>query len=424
MKKAGLFAKIIYYVFTFLIGILLALTLPNAFLELVESPHFVADSLTQGELYSVMILTGNYFNKTPVCDVHFDEGGGIFLFEAVMPVRTESEQELLNLESYALYKTYLGYIYGVKDSYKTYHTETNDTKLLVNSSKAVQLLDSDVDGDGTLDACATANDYGFIYFSIAEIEVGSSIGNLKLIDFSGDTFKSLDVNLDFGTSPFFTAVSSYVDEYNELLHQYNEAKTESERNSFDKQLEDKYYSFKSEFTQNENYVIVDKDNEEYQATKDLIAKPANVKASLVIVAYFILIYIIGDFLLGSHYIIKFFRWFIYGVCKVKPKDRKKLKKSEVFGHDYYSSVTMSLDLTDLPDFNESVQVKYTNSDVEIVFILLKENNYTATERIKAGTYVNPFIDMNREYAPVDLPDNLEVEGYKMDVKIKIIRREV
>ncbi|MCH5151389.1 MAG: hypothetical protein J1F65_01875 [Clostridiales bacterium] len=424
MKKAGLFAKIIYYVFTFLIGILLALTLPNAFLELVESPQFVVDSLEQGDLYSVMILTGNYFNKTPVCDVRFEEGGGIFLFEAVMPVRTEAEQELLHLESYALYKTYLGYIYGVQDSYDTYRTKTNDTKMLVNSSQEVQLLDSDVDGDGTLDACATARDYGFIYFSIAEIDVGSSIRSIELIDASGDTFKSLDVNLDFSTSQFFVTVSSYVTEYNDLLHQYNEAKTESERNSLDRQLENKYYSFKSEFTQNENYVVVDKDNEEYQATKALIAKPANVKASVVIVAYFVLIYIIGDFLLGSHYIIKFFRWFIYDVCKAKPKDRKKLKKSEVFGHDYYSSVTMSLDLTDLPDFNESVQVKYTNTDVEIVFILLKENNYTATERIKAGTYVNPFIDMNRQYAPVDLPDNLEVEGYKMDVKIKIIRREV
>ena len=84
---------------------------------------------------------------------------------------------------------------------------------------------------------------------------------------------------------------------------------------------------------------------------------------------------------------------------------------------------MSLDVSEIEDFSESVQVRYTNTDSELTFELLKENNYTAIERVKAGTYVNAWIDLNRDFAPVDMPENLIVEGYKMSVTIKIIKRK-
>ena len=70
-----------------------------------------------------------------------------------------------------------------------------------------------------------------------------------------------------------------------------------------------------------------------------------------------------------------------------------------------------------------MEIKYTNSDAEVKFTLLKAENYTSVQRIKAGVYVNPYIDIDRNYAPVDLPDNLEVEGYRMDKTVKIVRRK-
>ena len=120
---------------------------------------------------------------------------------------------------------------------------------------------------------------------------------------------------------------------------------------------------------------------------------------------------------------RFFRWLHYKTPWGKKAAAKRGVKKEGFGHDYFSQVTMSLDLSDLPDFNESIQVRYTNSDVQIVFVLMKENNYTVTQRIKADTYVNAWMEINKDYAPVDMPENLVVEGYKMDVKIKIIKRK-
>ena len=47
-----------------------------------------------------------------------------------------------------------------------------------------------------------------------------------------------------------------------------------------------------------------------------------------------------------------------------------------------------------------------------------------TVRIHAGVYRNPWIEMDRSYEAADLPENLVVEGFQMDVKIKIRDRGV
>ena len=95
----------------------------------------------------------------------------------------------------------------------------------------------------------------------------------------------------------------------------------------------------------------------------------------------------------------------------------------MFGHDYFSTVTLKLDLAEVPEFNGSVEIKYTREGEEAKFTLLKADGYAATLRLKAGIYVNPFIDIDRSYAPLDLPENLEVEGYQMEKVVKIVKRE-
>lgn len=429
MKKGRLFPKIIYYIFTFLLGIFLALTLPQYFYNFNKLPNFIADSLNDGDFYSAMLLTANYFNKQPVLSCEFESGGGIVLFETVMPAVAPDEEDATALQEGLLYKTFWGFVYGVERSYETYSTDSNKTKLVITELDdaepiTVRLLDFDYNDDGKLDGIATYNNYGFIVLDIADNMV-NSIGQMQLIDRDGEIFWTSDqLSLNF-ESDYFAQFDEFIEQFNLLIRRIANAGSDDVVSSLNAEIENLYLDYKAEYTSaNPNNIVVDGYNEDYTELQTKINKSSNVVASLIIVTYFICIYIIADFLLGSHYIIAFFRWFLYKVCKLQPKNKQKLSKEEVFGHDYFSMVTMSLDLTDLPDFSESVQVKYTNSDVEIVFILLKENNYTATERIKAGTYVNPFIDMNRAYAPVDLPDNLEVEGYKMDVKIKIIKREV
>ena len=151
---------------------------------------------------------------------------------------------------------------------------------------------------------------------------------------------------------------------------------------------------------------------------------ADTKAAIIVVAYFLCVYVIADFLLGHRFILRFFRWFLYKVCKVKPRQKKPPKRSEVFGNDYYCQVTFELDVTEIENFAESVQIRYTDSKgEEISFILLKQENYQATQRVKAGVYVNLWIDLNKtEYATQDLPEELFVEGYRKTFTVKILRR--
>ena len=355
--------------------------------------------LHTGQYDNAMSLVDGYHNREYVYQQDF-ENGGIVLFAATTLSENSGDEEDKTVDGDKLYKSYAGFIYGVQD-YDVFTTDNNLTQLNVadmdGNVKALTLLNYDSDGNGTKDGIATAEQFDYIYLELRQVDV-SSIKSLSFIDKNGETFKKFDdVNLTF-SEKFFEDVDDFVQEYN---RDYHSGKLPQLSNDF--------------LAKDDNYAI---------NTYGELKKQADRNSAIVIVVYFLSIYVIADFLLGNHYIIKFFRWFLYKVCKVKPKNKPKLQKNEIFGHDYYSSVTVSLDLEAVPDFNESVQIKYTNSDVEIVFILLKENNYTATERIKAGTYVNPFIDMNREYAPTNLPENLEVEGFKMDVKIKIIKREV
>ena len=401
MKKSRLFGKIIYYLFTFVLGIILAVMLPSFLMYFEVSLDKMAEYLDTGEYAEAMSLVGGYYNSEPVLEQKFDSGGGIVLFEATTLVYNSGEEDDQTVDESKLHNSYAGFVYGVGDTYQALSTGLNLTVLSVTpvegSAKSFDLLDYDADGNGSKDGISTLTQKGFIYLDF-DADTFSSIAKLTFLDKDGNVFQEID-GLSLGyNGQFFTDVAAFVAEYN---RDYNsEALTK---------LSEEFLS------KNESYSM---------SSHGDLQKIADKKAMITVVIYFVSIYIIGDFLLGNFYIIKFFRWFIYDVCKVKPKRKQKLSKKEIFGNDYYSSVTVSLDLEAVPDFNESVQIKYTNTDAEVVFILIKENNYTATERIKAGTYVNPFIDVNREYTTTNLPDNLEVEGYKMDIKIKIIKREV
>ena len=420
MKKGRLFAKIIYYLFVFLLGVLIAISLP-VILYSSNKDAFIADSLQSEDYQSAIQLLVPYYNTKYVSVNDINGGGKVVLFEATVESETTGER----------YNSYFGFLYGVKGIYNTYSTGNNQTMLVVTTlsgEKAdIELLDynQDEDEQGTLDCVWAIETNGYTYFDLPNTRL-ESVATLDFYDKDGQLLggSSIDLTslqLDF-SSQYFVDAKEMNDAYNAKLDEWTLASKDTSVS--DSQLE----QIKKELSDlnkqlHENFISKSDSYATFEIPKGLksIVVPKEVA---IIVSYFVAVYIIGDFLLGSHYIIKFFRWFLYKVCKIQPKNKQKLKKDEVFGHDYYSSVTMTLDTESVPEFNESVQIKYTNSDVEVVFILLKQNNYTATQRIKAGTYVNPFIDMNRDYAPTNLPDNLEVEGYKMDIKIKIIKREV
>ena len=401
MKKAKLFAKIVYYLFTISMGILLALFLPFYYFYSGESLNSMQQSLESGNYWEAMVLVGGYFNKQPVFQQDLPDGGGIVLFEAA----TLTEGQNAEGEEVAdgqMHKSYAGFVYGLKDIYEV---DGNDSlaKVVVTdvngNAHNVAVLNQDTDGDGKADRINTLTSNGFFYIDL-DIDTVQSVAKITVVDKNGNTFAEIpstgELNLTFQQA-FFADVNDFLVEYN---RDYQSDKCE--------QL-DREFRAKSENYVKSSYSVAPKGS-------------ADKKAAVVVVLYFVGIYVIGDFLVGNRYILKFFRWLLVKVFKVKFKE-KPVKNKEAFGHDYYCQVTFVLDPSAVEGFSDSVQIRYSNNDGEISFLLLKEENYTTTVRVKAGTYVNLWIDLDRQYATQNLPETLVVEGFRKALKIKIIKRE-
>lgn len=398
MKHGKLFAKIVYYLFTFTIGILLAVFLPYIFMSDGEYLNMMESSLKKGEYSEAMLLVGGYFDEEEVFQKDFEGGGGIVLFNAATLVYAEKEDEV---DEAKIHKAYAGFVYDIEDKYSVTAEHYNKTKMLVENAdgtvKEVELLDGDMNEDNVNDTITTYYTNGFFFIDLDE-DTFKSLRKLTFIDKDGNTFQEIELNLNY-EEQFFTDVSDFVDEYN--------------------------YDYKSEMLEELDKAFLNK-SEHYKISSLGVAQSkADIKAAIIVVVYFVTVYVIADFLLGHRFILRFFKWFLFKVCKIKPKQKNAPKRSEVFGNDYFCQVTLELDVKDIENFSESVQIRYTNDKgEEISFILLKQEGYKSTQRIKAGTYVNMWIDIDKnEYATQDLPETLDVEGYRKAFKIKILRRE-
>lgn len=397
MKRGKLFAKIVYYLFTLSVGVLMAIFLPYFYMYYGESLSIVNSSLKSGDYASAMELVGGYFDKTPVL-LSQDGNCEIVLFNAATLVYSDDEDAV---DESQLHKSYAGFVFGA-DSYDiNWSSGANNARLVVTDGDGnthdVDILNYDSDGDGVADSNATHLQYGFFYIDLDEATTGGSISAITLLDKDGNVFAEFAVDLTYG-EVFFDDVSAFVEEYNRDFSS------------------DKLSQLDAEFlAKNENYA---------KSSTGVAQSSADKKSAVIVVVYFVSVYVIGDFLVGGRYILKFFRWLLFKVFKIKPKQRTP-KYDEAFGHDYYSQVTFVLDVSAEENFSQSVEIRYTGQDgEEISFLLLKEQNYSVTKRVKAGTYLNLWVDLDRNnYALENLPSTLVVEGYQKAFKIKILRRE-
>lgn len=398
MKHGKLFAKIIYFLFTFTIGILLAIFLPFAYMSDGEYLNIMQSSLDDGEYADAMLLVGGYFDDRAVYTQQFEEGGGIVLFSAVTLVYTEDEEEVSEAK---VHKAYAGFIYGTEKVYDVTDEAKNKSEMLVEDGEGkvvnVDILDGDINGDQINDTVTTYYTNGFFYMEFDD-ETYSSLRKITFIDKNGNVFKEIALNLNFDEQ-FFTDVDGFVEEYNR--------------------------DYKSEKLNAINDELLAKSGNYKKSSMGIAKSKADTKAAIIVVVYFLCVYIIADFLLGYHFIIRFFRWFLYKVCKVKPKQKQRKEQKDFFGSDYYCQLTFELDLSKVGNFTESVQIRYTDvKGEEICFILIRQNRYVSTQRVKAGKYVNMWIDIDKsEYVTEDLPETLWVDGYRKTLKIKILRRE-
>lgn len=407
MKKGRVFAAIIYYLFTFSLGILMALFLPYLLYFYSESVNYIQDELESGNYANALSIVGGYYDDRYVFEQKFD-GGGIVLFTAItLEEGVDAEGEVL-ADRYVR-NSYAGFLYGAGD-YLVTKTEDNKTKIIVvdidGAEHSVEILNTNTDGDDndTKDTVATLLQNSFLFVDLTE-EV-KSIARIKFVDCDGDIYQQFEIEtpLDFGEK-FFEDVKPFVELYN------------AERPD----TEEGVAALENELAKTgDAFLALD---EHYKMSTDgVVQSKADTKSAIIVVVYFVAIYIIGDFLVGGRYILKFFKFLNRKVFKIKI-NRKAPKYKEAFGHDYFCKVTLSADVSEADDFNESVQVRYSNENGEIEFSLLKSNGYKQTLSVKAGDYVNLWVDINTDYATQDLPDTLEVEGFQKEITFKIIKRE-
>ncbi len=410
MRKGRIFANVLYYLFTFVIGFILAVSVPYYLAYYDYAIDYVVEALEKGEYSEAYLLTPAYYDSVPVYQEEFESGGGIVLFSSA--TLTEAEKGDQTVSNGAIHKAYGGFIYGVGETYKVTKTSLNKTQLIVTDNSGathnIELLDSDSSGDEIDDTSATHYYYGFIYIDLYE-DLCKSIDKITLIDADGNTFAELDVGLDYSES-FFDDVELLIEKNNQYTWITDDAERDSAETEL-KQLEEQFLAIDDAYTKQSTPVEVES-----------IKKRADHTATIVVIVYFICIYVIGDIALGGRYIIKFFKWLLVKVFKVKFKE-KRPKYNEVFGHDYFCKVTLQADVSAIENFDGSVQIRYSNEDSGVAFVLLKGRNYASTEQVKAGEYVNLWIDLDDKYVTKDLPETLVAEGYQKIITFKIIKRE-
>ena len=406
--KIKLFIKIIYYIAMFTLGAFLAIYLPNS-MYYSDTMNTITSSLSDGKYEKAMIYIGGYFNNndaTRYLNLYDEENNrGLILYEAA----TVNKRDNKNVMD----KSYAGFLFNAKD-YKAYKKTdpkkdvTNDTVLIVTdlngNKKNIDILDADINSDGVKDKISTLDDKGFIFLDLSEFRIGenlNSIASLEFRDSNYDVYQKFDLtekSFDYN-SKFFQDVTPFMDEYNTNSSSTNENL---------KKLDEEFRAISN------NYLI-----------SNYTAKDTNVagKSIAIIIIYFVIVYIVGDSLLGKRYLYRGIKKLIFKIFKIKPKDKDDGTK---YTQDYYSTVTISLNIevSDIDKFPNEVNISYNNENEILNFKLNKDNNYTEEARIKAGTYTNFRTDLKGPYKIIGNVSNVIISGFKTNIVLIIKDKEV
>lgn len=390
-KKFRIFVKIIYYIFTFGLGIVLALVLPGIYMY-----GFIAEdmnnSLFDGNYANSMNLIGGYYNSEYVLQQEIGNRAGFVLFEAATLQDTPADDKT-DVTPQQMKRVYAGFFYGLKRELFAYELEDtsleNQTAIYAYNQDErvkIEVLNYDTDSNGVMDSINTLENYDYIYFEILDTSI-EQITAIELVNCKGESFKKIEsLNLNYDTS-FFNTVLPFVEKFN--------------KNNGDSNLQ----SLEQKIL--ENYKKGDFGDAQSRATK---------RACIVVLVYFICIYVIADFLVGRHYIIKFTMFLIHKIKKRKNKDGDVPENQEAYGTDYYTKLTITLTCED--GLNGNFNLHYHNENDEINMIFTKENNYQITERTHAGEYFNGKLECNG-YQPIDFSETLNVRAFQMTVDIKL-----
>ena len=389
-KKVKITINVIYYLITFVIGFIIAVVLPGV-LVTGKVPTYMNAYLNKGNYSDAMSLVGGYYDEEYVYQKEFEDETGIVIFKAA----TLEENPKESKQTYTINLVYAGFLYNVKDKnnktkYPIKRETDNPTRLRINDTVDISLLNYDSNGDGEYNSINTMESLEFIYFEIKSSDV-ETINKLEFIDMWEEIYQTVDgLNLDFNDE-FFVSLEEFVTVYN--------------NNSGDKELDNLEKEFLSK-SEEGHYKLCKGDKAYDDSMKDAV---------IIVLIYFLAIYVFGDCTFGFRFIPRFFMWLI-GLFRKKDKKEEKEETINKGNRDYYTMLTVKLEVTE--EFDDVIRVTYHNEHDDIEMIFNKDTNYMFQQRVKAGTYVNAFVESNNVDL-INLPKELNVSGLTMKVSVKV-----
>lgn len=412
MKKFPVLS-ILYYGFTIIIGIIMAFYW-FAFGKQLKATNELTTRVSNGNSEGVVSLLNGYYNNKAV-DTFVIEGiGNLDVYEVVTTYTYKvSENDTTN--SYTLLeKGYMGIIYNVSDSWDRSSYQNADGQTFNKFGIKFNGLDSNgaetsytfrigydasdtsinsSEADEIQNRYSTYQACGFYYFMLGD-RAYKSISSVSSIDFLNakeEVVASQSLTTSYTlNSTFFEVANTLVSGYNELVLANNA--TNDNVNSL---LE----TFNQEFNKYDNFKSSD---------YSTVVKNVYVFSTLKLIAYILVVLILGDFLVGKHRIIHLFQN-LFG--------KKKSKFEEIEDTIYTKHELNTTFEANVPEgYSKTITIKYVNEEQdEICYNLTKENSYKETKLINSGNYIRPVI-LADGVKCVDIPSELKINGLKFSVK--------
>lgn len=411
MKKFPVLS-ILYYGFTIIFGIILAF-----YWFALGAQIKASDTLTRRakahDTEGVVSLLAGYYNSTKVDTFEIENVGTVDIYE-VVTTYTKSQTVDDTTKSYTLLeKGYMGIIYNVSDNWDREDKTDSDGKTY--NRFGIQFNGVDKDGnsktyfyrigyDSTIaesesseiqNRAASYQACSFYYFMIGDRAYDSftQFDSMSFVTSDDKVVASTTFSTSYQlTSSFFTVTSSLVTDYNQLA--LEEKATSDNVNPI---LE----AFNTEYAKYENFKSSD-----YQE----VIKNVNLYSSLKLLAYILIVLIVGDFLVGKHRIIHLFK-------RMFGKEKSSFETEDM---TYYNEheLNVSVEAKVPENYDKTITIKYVSeSQKEIVYNLNKENGYKLTQLITSGVYNHPLIIADGLKC-VDVPSELKINGLKYSVKLE------
>ena len=392
-KFAKTLIKIVYYVLAIAFGVILVLTLPYILLN-SQLTKEMNDNLENGEFVDAMHLIGCYYDSEIAYQYEDAEKDiQLVLFRATPFVDTTytqkdgagNETEVVSQETLAL--GYFGFLCNVNEKYNVSSSDDptdyeNKTKLVVNETANIFLLDYDDSQDGKADSIITLLTGSYITFAIS-MDVVDEVNKLEFIDKEGKVFLSVDTSnssygkLDFSDN-FFNKFKDFIPRYNEL----------AKNKLFNTLTDEEFEKEQVELEKIAGEIINSSPGYRVGSYTGSISG-AQTKSYVISIFYFLGIFILGDLLVGRRMTITIIRTVFRPIVKAFSKKKREEDSNE--SYDYFSQVVVTLKVP--TEFDLKPKLILIRNEKEEVFEFTKDTEYISKKNkgTNLKNYMHPSV---------------------------------